>query len=172
MKIHLETNRLLLRDMEKTDAPALFEMDSNPEVMKFLGTPSQSLQESEQMIQYIRDQYVRNGIGRWAIQHRETGAFMGWCGIKYLDDRVINEKTNFHDLGYRLLPAYWQQGYAFEAAEACCTYAFEVMKLSTLVGMVDVANTGSCRIMEKLGFQTIEDFYYETQKHHWYEKTL
>ncbi len=51
MKIHLETNRLLLRDVEKTDAPALFEMDSNPEVMKFLGTPSQSLEESEQMIQ-------------------------------------------------------------------------------------------------------------------------
>ncbi len=172
MATHLHTNRLILRDIESTDAPALFAMDSNAEVMKFLGKPVQSLEESEQMIQYIQAQYVRNGIGRWAVEHQETGEFMGWCGIKYVDDRIFNEQTNFHDLGYRFLPAYWQQGYAFEAAEACCTYAFEVMKLSTLVGMADVANTGSCRIMEKLGFRLMEDFYFEGQKHHWFEKSL
>ncbi|MDQ1089266.1 RimJ/RimL family protein N-acetyltransferase [Siphonobacter sp. SORGH_AS 1065] len=77
VNVHLQTPRLTLRDLEQKDALALFELDSNPEVMKFLGKPSQSIEESQAMIEYIRAQYIQNGIGRWAVEHRETGAFMG-----------------------------------------------------------------------------------------------
>ena len=94
--------------MEDTDP--FFEMDSDPEVHRFLGTqPIKNKDQIADMIKYIRQQYIDNGIGRWAIVDKSTNQFIGWTGLKLVKD-MMNNQTNYYDLGYRLIRRYWGQG--------------------------------------------------------------
>ena len=68
MKIFAETERLLLREIQLTDVAGFFELDSDPEVHRYLGSaPVQNNQQIVEAIQFIRNQYINNGIGRWAV---------------------------------------------------------------------------------------------------------
>ena len=81
MKTSIETERLLLRELLPTDDAGMFELDSNPEVHIYLGNkPVKSIEESREAIANIRQQYLENGIGRWAVILKETGEFIGWFG--------------------------------------------------------------------------------------------
>jgi len=74
----IHTKRLLLRPLVKSDAPDLFLLDSNPEVMRFLGNhPIESIDQVYIYLENIMQQYVENGIGRWAVIKKETRTFMG-----------------------------------------------------------------------------------------------
>src|SRR5689334_14285347 len=107
MKIFLETERLLLRELLPTDEAAMFAMDSDPEVHRYLGNkPVQKREQSRELIAFVRQQYVDNGIGRWAVVEKETGDFVGWSGLK-LAPGPTNGRTNYYDLGYRFLRRYW-----------------------------------------------------------------
>jgi RimJ/RimL family protein N-acetyltransferase len=98
MNLILETDRLLLRPLELSDAEAMFAMDKNPEVHKYLWqTPVQKVAEVIKVIHYVNEQYERNNIGRFATILKETGEFIGWTGIKLVDDHVENGNTNFYD---------------------------------------------------------------------------
>jgi ribosomal-protein-alanine N-acetyltransferase len=68
MKIFAETERLLLREFLPTDVQGMFELDSDPAVHRYLGKkPVQTIEQSQEMIAFIRQQYLANGIGRWAV---------------------------------------------------------------------------------------------------------
>ena len=78
MNIHIETDSLILRDLELTDAQGIFELDSDADVHEHLGKqPIKTLKEAEDIIGFIRAQYKTNGIGRWAIIDKSTNQFMG-----------------------------------------------------------------------------------------------
>ena len=102
--------------MEDTDP--FFEMDSDP---RFTGTwapnPLKTKIRLSGLINYIRQQYIDNGIGRWAIVDKSTNQFIGWTGLKLVKD-MMNNQTNYYDLGYRLIRKYWGQGIATETAMA------------------------------------------------------
>src|ERR1044071_659176 len=100
MTIFAETQRLILREITMEDVDGFFELDSDPEVHKYLGTqPVTSKQEIIDTIKFVRQQYVDNGIGRWAIIDKSTNRFIGWTGLKLVKD-VINNHSNYYDLGY------------------------------------------------------------------------
>lgn len=89
MNLLHETPRLILREMRPEDANSLFEMDANPIVHKYLWQkPTLHIDESLQIIAYLQKQYKENGIGRYATILKETGEFIGWTGIKYINDHV------------------------------------------------------------------------------------
>ena len=116
MKVFVETERLVLREIVPQDAEALFALDSDPEVHRYLGNkPLESKEQAVATIDFIRKQYVDNGIGRWAIEEKEHSTFVGWSGLKYVKE-ITNNHINYYDLGYRLMKRYWGQGYATEAA--------------------------------------------------------
>lgn len=72
----------------------------------------------------IRQQYIDNGIGRWAIIEKKTNDFIGWTGLKFVTDLTNNHK-HYNDLGYRLRKKYWGKGIATETAFASLSYAFD-----------------------------------------------
>jgi RimJ/RimL family protein N-acetyltransferase len=88
MNIKLESERLLFRPFELYDAEALYNMDNNPNVHKYLWQkPTLELDESIQTIKYLQKQYNENGIGRFSTILKETNELIGWTGIKFVKDR-------------------------------------------------------------------------------------
>jgi [ribosomal protein S5]-alanine N-acetyltransferase len=169
MKFYIETERLILRDLLPTDAEGMFELDSDPEVHKYVGRkPVQVIEESRKVIDIIRAQYDTNGIGRWAVIEKATGAFIGWSGLKLMTTE-INGYTNYLDLGYRFIKRYWGKGYATETALASIQFAWSELKATDVYGIADVDNTASRNVLEKCGLQFQNIFEYDGDTHAWYE---
>jgi len=151
----LETQRLFFRELITSDADAMFELDSNPEVHRYLGnSPVTSIEQVHAAIVNIREQYEKNGIGRWAAILKETGEFIGWAGLKL--ERNVNGREQFYDLGYRFIQKFWGKGYASEAAIAFVNYGFNVMKLEKINAYADADNAASRTVLEKAGLKFIE----------------
>ena len=170
MQTFLTTPRLCLRELLPSDDAGMFELDSDPEVHRYLGrTPVQSIDQSREVIAMIRRKYETDGIGRWAVVRREDDAFLGWAGLSLVKEELVNGRTGFYDLGYRLIRRYWGQGYGFEAARACLDYGFTQMNLPEIFAYVDTPNLASRRILEKLGFRHTATFDLDGDESCWYE---
>ncbi len=170
MNIHIETERLILRDIELTDAKGIFELDSDQDVHEYLGKhPIKTLKEAEDIIRFIRNQYKTNGIGRWAVINKSTNQFMGWSGLKY--EQELREGFSYYDLGYRLIKRYWGQGFATETAMASLEYGFNTLNLKEVCAAADINNNASNIILQKIGLQFKETFYYDNELHNWYTIT-
>lgn len=168
MKIHFETERLLLRDLEESDLHGMFELDADSEVHTYLGKkPVTSIEEAKQNITFIRNQYQENGIGRWAVVEKGTGEFLGWSGFKLITE-PINGRKMYYDLGYRFIKKAWGQGYATEAALGCLRHAFGQLKQSNIYGMADVEHGASNKILQKIGMMKMNEFIYENILHNFY----
>jgi RimJ/RimL family protein N-acetyltransferase len=159
MNLTLETDRLLLRPLELTDAADMFAMDSNPSVHKYLWQkPTQTIEETIKIIEKVQEQYLRNSIGRFATVLKDTGEFIGWTGIKFVDDHVENGNTNFYDFGYRLNETFWGKGYATEASFAWLAYGFNQMKIDKMNAYTHHENAASNYILNKIGMTFMEPY--------------
>ena len=169
--ISIETERLILRELQLSDAEAMFELDSNPEVHKYLGNnPIYTIEQAINVINMIRKQYAENGIGRWATIEKSTGNFIGWRGLKFIQE-YDNNHINFHDVGYRLMPKYWGKGYATESAKAALKYGFTQMNLNEIIGSANVENKASRNALEKCGLKFVEQFMWHDIKCDWLKIT-
>lgn len=168
MKTSIETERLLLRELIPTDDAGMFELDSNPEVHIYLGNdPVKSIEEVREAIANIRQQYLENGIGRWAVILKETGEFIGWSGLKL--EKNVNGHETFYDLGYRFIQKHWGKGYAFETAKAFVDFGFNEMNLPVINAYADFDNLNSRKVLEKAGMKYINSFELDGTKEVWYE---
>lgn len=168
MKIYVETDRLILREILPEDEAGFFEMDSDPEVHKYLGNnPVTNIEQIREVIKMVRQQYIDNGIARWAMIEKSSGHFVGWSGLKLVKE-MHNQHINYVDLGYRLLRKYWGHGYATESATAARDYAFQAMNLTELIGVTDSGNLGSQNVLTKIGFQFVEQYEEDGMVLNWY----
>lgn len=148
----IETERLILREILTSDADAMFELDSDPEVHRYLGNvPVKSREKILEIIDFIRRQYDTFGIGRWAVVLKDNKKFIGWAGLKYVDEPMDNFPY-YYDLGYRLTRKYWGKGYATEASIALIDYAFHKLKIPCVYALIETDNLRSRRVLEKVGF--------------------
>jgi [ribosomal protein S5]-alanine N-acetyltransferase len=169
MKIFSETKRFILREILPTDVDGMYKLDSDPEVHRYLGNkPITSKEKIFEVINYIRQQYIDNGIGRWAIIDKNTNDFIGWTGLKFVTD-TTNKHKNYYDLGYRLRRIYWGKGIATETAYASLDYAFDNLNIEKVYASADCENMGSNKILRKIGFNFIETFDLDKIKHNWYK---
>ncbi len=168
MEIYIETDRLIIRDIEESDAEGIFDLDSDPEVHEFLDNSLvKTIDEARDVINYIRKQYVENGIGRLAIIDKETNDFIGWTGLKY--EQGIRENFSYYDLGYRLRKKYWGKGIATETAIESLKLGFTKFNLNEIYAAADVNNIGSNKILKKVGLKYIETFELDGKSHYWYK---
>lgn len=167
--MYLETERLILRKLEETDAERLFLLDSNPEVMKYIGVPPVSdLSESQKIIGNIRQQYFDHGIGRLAVIEKESGLLIGWSGLKLLTQET-NGYKNVYELGYRFLPEYWGKGYASESVRASLDFGFNELKTDVIYAYAHSEHRSSQHILEKSGFVKTGEFAEPDGICFWYE---
>jgi RimJ/RimL family protein N-acetyltransferase len=159
MNLTIETNRLLLRPLKLSDAEPMFAMDNNPEVHKYLWqNPTQTIEETIKIIEFVQGQYERNNIGRFATILKETNEFIGWTGIKFVDDHVENGNTNFYDYGYRLNEKFWNKGYATESSIAWLDYGFNQMNIDKMNAYTHHDNGASNHILQKVGMNFMENY--------------
>jgi [ribosomal protein S5]-alanine N-acetyltransferase len=159
MDLHLETKRLILKPLELSDAEYLFELNKNPNVHKYLWQkPELVIDESIKVIEYVQKQYVENNIGRYATILKETGEFIGWTGIKFVNDHIENGNTNFYDYGYRLNEKFWNKGYATEASVFWLDYGFNKIKIDKINAYTHFENGASNHILQKVGMNFMENY--------------
>ena len=167
MQIYTETERLILREIVEEDAEGMFLMNSDPEVMKYLGKVTNSqIADAVNDIHAIRRQYIDNGIGRWAMEEKSSGRFIGWTGLKLVREPT-NGHTGFYDLGYRMIRAFWGKGFATESARAALIYGFNVLKPDTIYGRAETGNHASLHVLKKCGLAYIETFEHDGVPHEW-----
>lgn len=169
MKLPIITERLILRKITHEDLDNMFLLDSNPDVMKYVGMkPLTKKEESVKVITHIISQYENNGTGRLAVIEKETNKFIGWSGIKFLTEEV-NGFKNVYELGYRFLPDFWGKGYAKESAIASIDLGFNQLNAEKIYAYADVENKSSNHILTKLGFKNKGTFIDKNDICIWYE---
>jgi len=147
----------------------MLELHSDPEVHQYLGNKTiNSLEEIKKIIDFLKQQYGKYKVGRWAMIDKNSYEFIGWTGIEYVT-KEINGHKNFYDLGYRLKKQYWGKGYATESAIASIEYAFNQLQANQVYAMADCKNKGSNNILTKVGMRFIESFDFEGVKYNWYK---
>ncbi|WP_299128441.1 GNAT family N-acetyltransferase [uncultured Winogradskyella sp.] len=167
MNTIIETKRLILRPVSMADAQDFYEMDSNPNVHKYLGNnPIKTIGQSKLWIEDILEQYQEFNIGRLAVIKKDTNEFLGWSGLKY--ERQLREEFNYYDIGYRFKEKHWGNGYATESAIASLQFGFNDLKLKKICAAADVNHTASNHILKKIGLQHSGTFTYENERCNWY----
>jgi len=169
MKIFIETQRFVIREILPSDIDGMYELHSDPEVHKYLA--NSTITEKEKIIDvinFVRKQYLDTGVGRWAIIDKNTNEFIGWTGLELVTEE-INKHINFYDLGYRLIKRFWGQGIATETAVASLEYAFNNLNADEVFARADCDNIGSNNVLKKVGLRFIEKFDLDGVKHNWYK---
>lgn len=153
----LETERLLLRHLTPNDLDNLFALYRDPEVRRYFPEGTLTYDETRRELEWIINAYyVQYGFGLWATVHKETGRFIGRCGLL---PWTIEGRSEV-EVAYLLAKSYWGQGLATEAARAILGYGFEQLQMSRLICLIDPENAASKRVAEKIGMgfeREIED---------------
>ena len=151
----IETARCRLREMNTGDAPSIYKLNSHPDIFRFTTDPPfESVEAAAEFLKQYRQTY-HTGFGRWAVELKENGEFIGWCGLKFHPDE------HEVDVGYRFLPEYWGKGFAMETASACCKWGFEKKSLTRIVARVHKENFRSIRVAEKMKMVYEKDLFYD-----------
>jgi RimJ/RimL family protein N-acetyltransferase len=163
----VETDRLVLRRFTDTDADAelVYELDSDPEVMRYIGPfglPSVSAYRERIRTVWLAH-YAHPKRGCFATHEKETGAFIGWFFLrrateyKFAIEAGWDRATDL-ELGYRLRRAAWGRGFATEASAALVGIALADPDVSSVVAAALVTNRASWRVMEKVGLVHVRNF--------------
>lgn len=150
----LMTNRLLLEPLSQEHTNDFYEMDSNPNVMRYIGQTG-SAKTRQQVEDWVKRRLpIGDGLGTWAVFSKKDRTFIGCLLLIRLED------SPFIEIGYRLKEAHWGEGFATEAARKVLNYAFLDLKLKEVVAVALPEHTASRKVMEKLGLQYIENTQY------------
>ncbi|MBT8198539.1 MAG: GNAT family N-acetyltransferase [Acidimicrobiia bacterium] len=143
------TERIRFRPYQREDVALVLEMFSDPDARRFY--PSiDGPQAAETWIAWSRDLYDTTGFGMWAIEHVETGEFLGDCGLTLQPV----EGESMLEVGYHLTQSHRGRGYATEAGIACRNHAFEVLGSSEVCSVVDPMNEASRAVASRIHAQS------------------
>ncbi|ADB32728.1 GCN5-related N-acetyltransferase [Kribbella flavida DSM 17836] len=140
------TDRLLLRPFQDSDLEPWAALNTDPEVVRYLGGEPLSRAQSDRIAEQVNAQYAAEGIGFLAVERQSDGAFVGACGLTF--EQWYPEELQ---IGWRLARAYWGHGYATEAAAAWLDHAFTDVGRDRVLSVTDTPNVRSIAVMRRLG---------------------
>jgi len=157
----LQTPRLVLREFSGDDVDNLFDLNSDPEVMRYItggGRPTPREEIRDKIIPFHLAVYDRfDRLGTWAAESAATGEFLGWFHFRAGPGTDI---ANI-DLGYRLRRSAWHKGYATEGSRALISAGFTDLGVQRVFAHTMTVNTASRRVMEKCGLSLVRTIPYE-----------
>lgn len=147
----IETERLILRPWTLDDADRMFELNADPEVVKYTG--NDAFKDKQEVIHLISgyEQYTKYNMRRWTVELKHNKEYLGWCGLKFIRADEI-------DLGFRFFRKHWGKGYATESAMAALHHGFETLALNKIFGRAVKENVRSLHVLKKLGM-TYEKYF-------------
>lgn len=179
----IETDRLWIRQWMPSDLRPFCALNTDPVAMKYFPA---TLTEEESRIQMnlFQNHIDQKGYGFFALERKDTGEFIGFTGLWH--PSFTAPFTPCTEIGWRLLPHHWQQGFATEAAKASLQFGFMQLGLSEIVSFTSVHNFKSEQVMQKIGMQKSGMFHhpkispghflekhvlYQISKEKWHENT-
>lgn len=153
----LTTTRLQLEPMNDTHLPGLQALNSNPEVMRYISGRPETPEETVAMIERVKSRWLEWGYSWWSFIEKDTGDLIGCGCIQHL----ARDAANPLEIGWRLRPDKWGQGYALEAARCMAQFAHDKLGPRLLCAVCEPENTRSARVMQGLGmkYRGIERWY-------------
>jgi len=147
--IMYQTERLLLRQFSEDDAPFVLTLLNEPSFLRYIGDKKiRTLADAQQ---YILNgpvaSYERHGFGLLLVELKESHTPIGMCGL------LKREELPDPDIGFAFLPAFWNKGFAFEAATAVLKDARERLELERILAITSLDNEASIMLLERLGFK-------------------
>ena len=150
MTIVLETERLILRRLVIEDLNDLFVLYSDPEIRKYFPDGAKNFNDTKEELEwYLNGHPEHPELGLWATIHKETGKFIGRCGLLPWE---IDGKLEV-EIAYLLDKTHWHQGLATDAALGIMKYGFENLNLSRLICLMHPENLASRRVAERIGMK-------------------
>ena len=142
----IQTPRLTLRSFALADLDPLYAIVSDPDVVRYF--PRADPWPLDVVQRTLNDHWrhwEEHGYGWWAVERRQNGELLGWCGLCFLDETAETE------VKYLLKRSHWGRGLATEGARRSIQYAFTELDLDMIVGLVHPENIASQRVLEKSG---------------------
>jgi RimJ/RimL family protein N-acetyltransferase len=151
--LQLETPRLWLREFTEADAAFVLRLLNEPSFIEFIG--DRGVRSLDDARRYLREgpmaSYRTNGHGLLRIDLKPDGVPVGMCGL------VRRDSLPDADIGFALLPEYWNCGYVTEAARAAIRHGHETLGMGTILGITVPGNGRSISVLGKLGLQFLEE---------------
>jgi ribosomal-protein-alanine N-acetyltransferase len=148
MTANLETHRLLLRHFVMSDLDDLFAFYSDPDVVQYIPDAPRSYEETRKELEWFMNGHPKfPELGLWATIHKETGQFIGRCGL--LPWTIDGQEEV--EVAFALAKPYWGRGLATEVATRLVQYGFEHLHLSRLICVIELENQASIRVATKIG---------------------
>jgi [ribosomal protein S5]-alanine N-acetyltransferase len=160
MQLITETSHLKLIKVADSDSDLIFLLTGNKKVMEFFPGVL-SYEETQQMVQKILHQYAECGYCFWKVLLKPDDQFIGIAGL--LHQEIDNEAET--EISYRMLPEYWNNGYATEAAKACKKYAENILEKNRLISLIHPQNHASICVASKLGAKRAKSVVFMGEEH-------
>lgn len=142
----ITTERLYLVPFAPEHAEALFTLNSDPDIMRYLGGP-QSRAETDENIKRVQDRWNRLGYGWWTVFLKGTDTVVGSACLQNL----AHDESEPLEIGWRLKAAHHGKGYATEAGQAAMDFGFERLGVDYIYAVTEQENIASQKVMQRLG---------------------
>jgi RimJ/RimL family protein N-acetyltransferase len=150
MSIILETTRLILRHQVIEDLDDLWALYQNPNITRYIPDAPRSREEAREELEWHMHGHPRRPeLGLWATTHKETGRFIGRCGLLPWEIEGVQEV----EVAYTISEGFWGKGLASEAARGIVQYAFDDLNLTRLVCLIEPENIASQKVAQRMGMR-------------------
>ncbi len=157
--IFLETDRIVLKELEPEDLHLFADLDSDPVVMTYLngGRPStpEEIRAGFDRSFALKEKHQKR-FGLWIAFLRDSNEFIGW--FLFRPDKKLPDDVKNIELGYRLKKKFWGKGYATEVSRALVDLGFEKYRLDSVFAVALVGNIGSQAVMKKVGMDRVREY--------------
>jgi RimJ/RimL family protein N-acetyltransferase len=144
-----QTKRMTLHRFSENDIEGFYNLNADSRNIRYTGDKSfKSLAQTAVFIKAY-DHYQRYGFGRWSLYSKQNGQYIGFCGLRYV------QQTKQVDVGYRIMHQYWGKGLATEATRAALDIGFKQYALKQIISRTRQDNPASIKVLLKAGFEQI-----------------
>lgn len=159
----LESERLHFRRLTDADAPEIFALRSNPEIMKYIPRPlATTIEDALAHIKLINEKIDENIDINWAVTEKGNDKCIGLMGF------YRTQPENFRtEIGYMITPEHNGKGYVTEAVKTLLDFAFNTLNFHSIEAVIDSRHMASERVLQKNGFEKEahfkENFFYNNE---------